>query len=215
MNNVIFLADSFQVRSKVALGRRKIAKSNNIPIDQASYRLHHWETLQVSLLDNVVETDLSKDQPAIFFDQTPYTFVVSLPKGTLSADIFSPSATWCESADWDDEYKKLMIQVNFGNDIGDFKLQWEWRDENNQLKTASFSAQVYSTKLDIHTDFGVMIKEVQERFDWIELDLLRQTQWGWSNDNNKDSSLNTWLLIFQDVREKMDSKFRSLIIQHR
>jgi predicted component of viral defense system (DUF524 family) len=77
------------------------------------------------------------------------------------------------------------------------------------------SAQVFSSKLDIYSHFEWMLKDVTNKFNWISLDLLRQTTWGWSRDSDSDPDLNTWLLIFQRVRKDMNYNLKKLIEQHR
>jgi hypothetical protein len=151
---------------------------------------------------------------AVFFDQTPYIISIHLPVA-VDAFLFSPLASWCDSADWDPETKRLIIPLNFGNDLGDFELCWEWISDDGVRHNGSMSAQVFSSKLDIYSHFKWMLDEVAERFKWIQLDLLRQTSWGWSHDSDIDADLNTWLLIFQRVRSDMEQRLQKLVEQHR
>ncbi len=151
---------------------------------------------------------------AVFFDQTPYIISIQL-QGAADAYLFSPLASWCDSADWDPETKRLIVPLNFGNDLGDFELCWEWISEEGERHHGSMSAQVFSSKLDIYSHFQWMLAEVNDRFTWIKLDLLRQTTWGWSSDSDAAADLNTWLVIFQRVRTDMEERLRKLIEQHR
>ena len=232
MSSTVISATNFIVRSKVAQKRITTACENSIPLNNSSYRFTNWPAKKIDILENSISliqddeisyTPISTDKTvrdnrgvsAVFFDQTPYTFSITLPEDTVNADIFSPIAAWCESADWDEDSHKLMVQINFGNDLGEFELCWEWETESGERLSASFSGEVFSTKLDIYDHFGVMMNEVKNRFDWITLDLLRQTRWGWSYDPSIDSSFQTWLLIFQEVRDGMEGRFQRLIKEHR
>ena len=154
------------------------------------------------------------DAAPFFFDQTPYMFSLHF-SDAVDARIFSPLAQWCDSADWDIETHRLSIPINFANDLGDFELCWEWLSEDDVWHNGSIRSQVYSFKLDIQTHFQWMIRDVSERFNWLRLDLLRQTTWGWSRDEYSEANLNTWLTIFQDVRAGMSRGFNQLIEQHR
>ena len=223
MSTTILQCGPFSVRSRKALARRQVAKRNKLHVDSASYRFVGLDEQLLSINENQAELESDdelnslscKNCPALFFDQTDYMFSIKLPKDTVTAQLFSPIATWCDRADWDVDSKKLSIPVNFGNDLGDFELCWEWKTADGERHSALFSSQVYSTKLDIFQDFGVMISEVTDRFEWIQLDLLRQTTWGWSHDSGAESTLKTWLLIFQDVRRGMEERFRKLLERHR
>ncbi len=152
------------------------------------------------------------DQP-IFFDQTPYIFTLHLPDA-VDANVFSPIVSLCEEAIWDPDTQRLTIPINFRNDLGDFELCWEWASSDGELLQGSIQGQVFSTKLDIYSHFKWMIQDI-EKFNWIQLDLLRKTTWGWSYDSDSDSTIRTWLLIFQKVRAEMGSGFYKLLKQHR
>lgn len=151
---------------------------------------------------------------AVFFDNTPYIISINLPDAT-DAYVFSPLAAWCASAEWEPDTRRLIIPLNFGNDLGDFELCWEWVSTEGERHAGSMSAQVFSSKLDIYSHFKWMLSEVEEQFRWIRLDLLRQTSWGWDHDSASEADLNTWLLIFQRVRHDMEARLQRLIEQHR
>lgn len=172
-------------------------------------RPENWETSD----DGRISTVIPDFEGCIFFDQTPYHFSIHLPDAK-TAYIDTLLASWEEASFWDPQTQRLTIPLNFGNDLGDFELRWGWIDGNDEQHTASMRSQVFSTKLDIRTHFEWMIHDIKQ-FDWLSLDLLRQTTWGWSRDDAAESNQKTWLLIFQEVRTGMDAGFRRLIDQHR
>ncbi|NQV50207.1 MAG: DUF2357 domain-containing protein [Candidatus Marinimicrobia bacterium] len=212
------------VRSVKARERAKTAELNNLSLNAARYRITGIETPTLKLHKDILELipedgeqhsyTTARNSKAVFFDQTPYMFSIKLPDAEL-AHLFSPLAAWCESADWNKDAQTLSIPINFGNDLGDFELCWEWISIDGERYRGSFSGQVFSTKLDIYTHFSIMLDEVKDRFQWIQLDLLRQTTWGWSHDSGAEGSLKTWLLIFQEIQETMGEHFKKLIRQHR
>jgi len=224
MSDTILKCGNFSVRSSKARDRIKTARANNLAINTARYQFSGSTESEIQLNGNHVALTVHDDSntcstgadcQALFFDQTPYMFSIKFSHDTNHARLFSPLATWCDSADWDQDSKKLLIPINFGNDLGDFELCWEWETDDGEHHSASFSGQVFSTKLDIYEHFNIMLDEVTERFEWIRLDLLRQTTWGWSHDSDSEGNLRTWLVIFQEVQQTMDCLLRKLVKQHR
>jgi len=212
------------VRSSKAVQRRASSPSFLKSLD-ASYSfsgLEETDQLQLFGLEKPIVPTLQKDGRslvrvkggAVFFDQTPYMISVYLPDAE-DVRIFSPLASWCDNADWDSTINRLSLPINFGNDLGDFELCWEWQSTDDVWHAASMRAQVYSFKLDIQTHFQWMIRDVADRFDWLRMDLLRQTTWGWSRDETLDGNQKTWLLIFQEVHSKMSKGFLKITKQHR
>ncbi|MBT5426881.1 MAG: DUF2357 domain-containing protein, partial [Bacteroidetes bacterium] len=216
---------SLTVRSRQASERSTVAASNRVILNKAVYRTNGIPSPELKLNGNLIKLSPVEDFqhafttesncPAVFFDQTSYMFSIQFPKETVSAWVFSPLAKWYINSDWDAESNKLLIPINFGNDLGDFELCWEWKSKDGEINTSSFSGQVFSTKLDIYDHFRIMLDEVQERFDWIRLDILKQTSWGWAYDAGSSKNYKTWLLIFQEVRLSMEEKLQKLIFQHR
>ena len=218
---VLKCGDTLSVRSNKAYDRLVSAK-NVIQSVEAKYTFKGISADRLSLFENQYEF-VSIDENeliakicagAVFFDQTPYMISIHLPEAE-DAYLFSPLATLCDSSDWDPDTHRLSIPINFGNDLGDFELCWEWLSIDGELYNGSMQAQVFSYKLDIYSHFTWMLNEVTERFSWIRLDLLRQTTWGWKNDSDSDADMQTWLLIFQKVKNDLDERLRKLVEQHR
>jgi len=152
---------------------------------------------------------------AVFFDQTPYTITIEL-KDADNAYIFTPNASLEESGPWHKKSAQLIVSLNFGNDIGHFELCWEWESKDGEMHKASMSTMVYSTKLDINSHYKTMLKDVENRFQWVTLDLLRNTAWNWDFDDITSSGdWQSWLLIFQRERTMMEDCFKRIINRHR
>lgn len=224
-SNTLFSFGPIAIRSNKGLERRKQAKTLIEKVDAVftftgidtddSVCLFLDSSEVINTLDEQGSYQLTKTGGALFFDNTAYTISIKLPNDTKDAYLFSPIASLVESVDWDTDSKKLNIPIDFGNDLGDFDLCWEWIDCDDNRHSSSFTGQVFSTKLDIYTHFTWMIRDVENRFKWIELDLLRRTTWGWQNDTDTEANLKTWLMVFQEVRSSMEEGFNRLIQQHR
>jgi len=60
-----------------------------------------------------------------------------------------------------------------------------------------------------------MLNKVENRFNWINLDILRSTGWHWNlNDQNYDD-WQTWIITFQKEHANMEEYLKKLINQHR
>jgi len=218
---VLKCGEMITVRSNKAESRLAAAKGLEVSL-KSKYTFKGLEADSLFLFDKEFNLKMDDgddlavniDDGAAFFDQTPYMVSIWLPDA-IDAYLFTPLASWVDSSDWDSGTKRLSVPLNFGNDLGDFELCWEWLDNEGERHQGSMSAQVFSFKLDIHSHFKWMLDEVMERFEWLQLDLLRQTTWGWGHDNNAEASLKTWLLIFQKVRSDMEEGFVRLTKRHR
>jgi predicted component of viral defense system (DUF524 family) len=216
---------SLTVRCARAEQRLEKLRSQSNFNRKCSYTFDGFQPGKLEVLGEALSTaEISEDtvrytcETPVFYEQTDCTAVLSCPEGTVDARLFSPIAGLCAKAEngWDPETRKLELQLNFGNDLGDFELCFEWKlAEEDEWRTCSFRAQVFSTKLDIATHFNVMLEDVAERFKWLQLDLLRQTFWGWSRDSEAEVTQQTWLVIFQEVREEMGWAFKQLTHRHR
>jgi predicted component of viral defense system (DUF524 family) len=224
MSDTVLRCGNLTVRSKKALERLETAQGRSLDLNKAQYRISGFIYPGIITADicyllkpasNGTDLETDKNCQAIFFDQTPYTFIIQFPLHTKTAQLFSPIAAWCDASSWDEDSDRLTIPINFGNDLGDFQLTWEWQNPDDEWQQASLSGQVFSTKLDITTHFDVMLDEVKSKYNWIKLDLLRQTTWGWTHDTESDRNQRTWLLIFQEVRVEMGERLRKLVEQHR
>lgn len=173
-------------------------------------------TVQLGLADGDEEHTFRAEveDGAVFFEQTQYMLSIYLPQAQ-DARLFSPIRWLCEAADWNPRSRLFSLPLNFGNDLGDFQICWEWLSKDGLWNSASLSGQVFSYKLNVRTHFMRMIKDVEERFKLINLELLRQTSWGCESRNEGETTPSTWLIIFQDVRETMTECFRRLTEEHR
>ena len=222
MAETVLSCGPLSVRSAKAESRRDVADRSGVGITlAASFRLQGIaEAASMELLGKTLPLEedngwFKAEGKGIFFEQTHYTLYLDLPKDAVEARLFSPLASLCESADWDRRIRRLTLPLNFGNNLGDFEIRWEWQDEAGDWHSGALRSQVLSYKLDVQTHFKSMMKDVNDRFKWIHLDLLRQTFWGWDRDSNRESSLQTWLAIFQEVRLEMTRGFETLTEKHR
>ena len=216
---------SLHVRCAGARGRLGIMKSQGGFNTSCSYSFRGFSPKEFRIYGDKAALEAESEgtfrydcELPVFFEQTDFTIILQFPAFTEEARLFSPIAGLCEKAlnGWDPDLKRLDLALNFGNELGDFELCFEWKAVGEgDWRICSFRAQVFSTKLDVASHFRVMLEEVAERFDWLKLDMLRQTFWGWSYDADTVATQQTWLIIFQEVRQEMGLALRQLTERHR
>ncbi|GAB6088783.1 DUF2357 domain-containing protein [Spirochaeta dissipatitropha] len=229
MNSEVLECGPVKIRSSKVAQRRQEALQNDVPLEHAMYKLRGIFDTHITIssesakkqhvaLRSVEGTEAvlasTNTAQAWFFDQTPYMCTVHIPDAVV-AYLFTPVTELADSADWDPETKRLTIPLNFGSDLGEFELCWEWLTEDGVRHSASFGSQVFSTKLDIYNDFQKMLEDVGDRFNWIRLDLLRSTSWAWNHSDTAVADTQTWLVVFQEVRSAMEQRLWKLVKQHR
>ncbi|MCB9497431.1 MAG: DUF2357 domain-containing protein [Fibrobacteria bacterium] len=155
----------------------------------------------------------------LFFDNGKVQVEIALPKGARNPRVFHLSKSVCdrfvakESRSGDDG-PRLVGLLDFGNDLGDFELAWEW-EQGGVRRRAALRTTVYSTKLDLHSDFRNMFEDVAKQFkSAFSLDLLRQTQWNLLSSGSP-TTLQSWLAVFRSLETDLHFAYRRLVEHHR
>jgi hypothetical protein len=152
-----------------------------------------------------------ESQP-LFFDNGKVQVEVSLPPEARNPRVFHLSKSVCDR--FVAKGNRLVGLLDFGNDLGDFELAWEW-EQGGVHRRAALRTTVFSTKLDLATDFRNMLDEVRERFEGIvRLDLLRQTQWNLLSSSSP-ATLQSWIAVFRRLESDLRFAYRRLVEHHR
>ena len=153
---------------------------------------------------------------ALLFDNGSIHVEIQLPGGATNAAIFHISRAVCERfvTKTSVDCVRLMGLIEPGNDVGDFELSWQWR-QGGVLKRAGLRTTILSTKMDLRYDFPRMVADIRKSFPTrLQLDLVRQTQWGLSS-TSASSSLQSWLAVFQSLEMELRATFARLISRPR
>lgn len=155
----------------------------------------------------------------LFFDNGKVQVEIVLPQGAREPRVFHLSKSVCERFVAKDPRSsaagpRIVGLLDFGNDLGDFELAWEWEQDGTRRR-ASLRTTVHSTKLDLRTDFVAMVEEVRTRFEGaLSLDLLRQTQWNLLSSDSP-ATLQSWLSVFRRLETDLHFAYRRLVEHHR
>lgn len=155
----------------------------------------------------------------LFFDNGKVQVEIALPKEARNPRVFHFSKSVCDrfvakESRSDKEGPRLVGLLDFGNDLGDFELAWEW-EQGGVRRRAALRTTVFSTKLDLQSDFRGMFEAVAEKFkSALSLDLLRQTQWNLLSSSSP-ATLQSWLAVFRRLESDLHFAYRRLVEHHR
>jgi len=148
----------------------------------------------------------------LFFDNGKVQVEIRLPDGAVRGRVFHLSKSVCDR--FVAKGNRLIGLLDFGNDLGDFELAWEW-EQGGIRRRAALRTTVFSTKLDLHSDFRSMFDDVAKKFkSALNLDLLRQTQWNLLSSSSP-ATLQSWLAVFRRLESDLHFAYRRLVEHHR
>lgn len=177
------------------------------------------ESRLVPTRPNSVANGWTWSSKPLFFDNGKVQVEIALPKEAKNPRVFHLSKSVCDrfvakEPRSDKEGPRLVGLLDFGNDLGDFELAWEW-EQVGVRRRAALRTTVYSTKLDLHSDFRSMFEDVSEKFkSALSLDLLRQTQWNLLSSSSP-ATLQSWLAVFRRLETELHFAYRRLVEHHR
>jgi hypothetical protein len=148
----------------------------------------------------------------LFFDNGSVHVEVLLPVGAADPAVFHLTRSVCDRfvSKSDGDRVRLVGIVEPGNDVGAFELAWQWR-QHGILRRATLRTSVLSTKMNLQRDFPRMVAAIREAFPArLQLDLLRQTQWGLSSVEGAPS-IQSWLAVFQSLDLELMSTVERVI----
>lgn len=213
-----------EISSTMSAAQYQKAKALDVITAQATYRLAHEALVQsMQLVNHNESTELQFKQGVahkgfveyhaapLFFDNGKATVEITFKQKIDLARIHHLSAAVCDS--FVQKGNRLIGVLDFGNDLGQFDLSWEWVC-NGLRKRSSFLFTVYSTKLNLEVDFKSMMIDVQAHFQWLRMDLLRQTQWGLASANTS-ATLQSWVSVFRTLERDLYDSYHRLILRYR
>lgn len=101
--------------------------------------------------------------------------------------------------------RTISGSINFGNDIGMAELAFSY-EKGGDLKKLSFQFEVFSAKLDYKHDHKTLVKEIEDEYSKLALDLLKKTWFGFATKFDEGNDLTWWSIfaaIFADLTAAM------------
>ena len=97
--------------------------------------------------------------------------------------------------------KLLAGTVNFGNNIGKFDLEFEYKKEG-VLSKYNLCFEVFPTKLDYRSDYLKIIQDIEEEYPNLVLSFLKKTYSNYSTKRGGSSDV-VWWQIFGGLYEEL------------
>ena len=155
-----------------------------------------------------IQAGNSKEK-AFFFEQTDYSIWVEFKDGVTDAQFVSPRSDVNDHFSWKKTQRVLMGFLNYGNDIGRADLPLRYTIKGEQ-KNFVFSYDVISAKLDYHSDWKLILQDIEKEYRMLSLDYLKRTYHGISEGEGESYDL-IWWNIFHSLQEKFIRAIRNII----
>ncbi len=139
-------------------------------------------------------------EKAFFFEQTDYSIWVEFNDGVTDAQFVSQRSDVNDHFSWKKTQHVLMGFLNYGNDIGRADLPLRYNIKGEQ-KHFVFSYDVISAKLDYHSDWKLILQDIEKEYRMLSLDYLKRTYHGISEGEGESYDL-IWWNIFHSLQEK-------------
>jgi len=150
-----------------------------------------------------------KPNEPVFFDNTVYSIWVQFHQKVRNAEIVSQL-----SDDYDHFSRRGQILtgfVNFGNDIGLADISFRYvRESDGKDCVFRFGFEVLSSKLDYHSHWRTLVKDIEEEYNMLSLDYLKRTYHSFSQGAGDSFDL-IWWNVFQSAQKKFIQSVRNII----
>ena len=149
----------------------------------------------VVLMQDGLEREITKDlpgEPAVFFEQTDYSVWVDFnDKHVKDARFDSPRKDVNERFSWKESKQLLAGFLNYGNEIGraDMPICYTLDGVRNRFV---FSYDVISAKLDYHSDWKIIIRDIEAEYRMLSLDYLKRTYHGINEEQGESYDIIWW-----------------------
>ena len=146
-------------------------------------------------------TAKKENQPPVFFDNTDYAVWVDFNCPPTSAGIKTPIKSTEDSFLYRANKGVLSGFLNYGNDIGKSNLTLSYIT-NGIRKQFRFTFEVLSCKLDYHTQWKILIEDVETEYRMLALDFLKRTYHTFKQCPEGETSDLIWWNIFKHEQDK-------------
>lgn len=132
----------------------------------------------------------------VFFENADYFFDIDFKEvdNNTSPRILTKLKEIDEKFSYRPKHKLLAGTINFGNNIGQSELEFEYTT-NNTLKTFKLGFEVFPTKLDYRNDYLKMVKDIEEAYPNLILDFLKKTHSNYSTNKRSSNDLIWWQIF--------------------
>ncbi len=149
-----------------------------------------------------------KPSKPIFFDNTVYSIWVEFGADIRKAEIVSQA-----QEDYDHFSRRGRVLTgffNFGNDIGLANISFRYTKQDGEENVFRFGFEVLSQKLDYHSHWRTLIKDIEAEYNMLSLDYLKRTCHSFSQGEGDSFDL-IWWNVFQSAQKKFVQSVRNII----
>lgn len=155
--------------------------------------------LSNTILDNPTGKEW-KELPPVMFETSQYNFTLSFSKIVGHPTIIHPNKELAESFQWfaagDGGY--LMAPVDFLNEPGIFRLQYQYTPQGEMQRTEWLEFRVVSPKLDTKRDLLHMLRMINAEYENLVFKYLTKTFQTFGLTKDRSNNL-IWLSIFKNI----------------
>jgi hypothetical protein len=200
-NNIKKLYEKARIHSK------NIDKSTRYVFNGEIGQFDLWTPGQLGMQDVTHETIIHP----VFFENSEYHIEVAFKEMVDRFRIL------CRSEDITQKFstrKRSHEQtfrgvINFGNDIGNSEIRFLY-ERKGHLKSFGIHFEVFSTKLDFKHDHLRLVKEVEEEYSKLALDIFKKAYSNFKSLHGQGNDL-TWWFIFLSLFKDLISSIKFVL----
>ena len=171
---------------------------------------YRWsEGVESAMFDEKPIVPEDKGQPAVFFEQTDYSVWVDFAKGVTDACFDSQRKDVNECFSWKKDKLLLAGFLNYGNEVGRADMPIRYTVDGVQ-KRFVFSYDVVSAKLDYHSDWKIILEDIEAEYRMLSLDYLKRTYHGIKEEQGESYDI-IWWNIFAGKQEQFLRTIHNII----
>lgn len=180
----------------------KAKKRQSSFLESTNYSFKSGEASILNPIDNTIQSlPLGKSWP-VFFENADYFFDIDFKdiNTSFQPNVISKLKEIENKFNYRAVHKLLSGTINFGNNIGNSELKFNYKKDNTLLEY-SFCFEVFPTKLDYRNDYLKMVKDIEEAYPNLILDFLKKTHSNYATNPGYSNDL-IWWQIFGSLYEE-------------
>ena len=171
---------------------------------------YRWsEGVESAMFDEKPIVPEDKGQPAVFFEQTDYSVWVDFAKGVTDACFDSQRKDVNECFSWKKDKLLLAGFLNYGNEVGRADMPIRYTVDGVK-KRFVFSYDVVSAKLDYHSDWKIILEDIEAEYRMLSLDYLKRTYHSIKEEQGESYDI-IWWNIFAGKQEQFLRTIHNII----
>lgn len=206
-------SDRLQVLQKTMAGRGRAVPVSKLYLSPPS---------QIKLLEPIIESDENEDLsselalPApVFFENKEYFFEFSfndLSEFNSNPKIVHRLVTIEDSFHFSKKSNSLHGSINFGNDVGWFRLGLRYTTEDGQERLQTISFEVLPTKMAMDSDLAAIHQAIDAAYPLWRFSFAQKTEQELARSHQKHERFALlWLAHFKQLRARLEDAVKLVL----